>query len=468
MTGSAFRNPLEHIPYPSGSRGRKKIAVVGTGISGLSAAWLLNQRHDVTVYEQNNYVGGHSNTTEVEIDGQTIPVDTGFIVYNPANYPNLDALFEHLGVATKSADMSFSASLNNGSLEYSGTNLRGLLAQPRNLLRPRFLRMIRDLRRFYRQAPQLIWDRSLEGVALGNFLRAHQYSNAFVYDHLMPMGAAIWSSSVKQMLAFPTLAFLRFFDNHGLVQLKNRPEWRTVCGGSREYVKYLAAPFASRIQTDQAVVRVERDRNTQTIFTTDGSRENFDHVVLACHADQALQLLADPTVEEQSTLGKIRYQGNTAVLHTDTGLMPTRRRVWASWNYLGVGEGPGDQILCVTYLMNRLQSLPTSTPVMVTLNPCRDIAPDRIIRSYNYDHPLFDNAAIHSQRDLWDLQGWQNTWFCGAYFGFGFHEDGIQAGLAIAEKLGGLKRPWAVAEPSTRIGLCPEGRPLRGFGTTPA
>ena len=468
MTGPKFRKSLEDMPNSSVPEGRQKIAVVGTGISGLSAAWLLDQRHDVTVYEQNGYVGGHSNTTDVEIDGQTIPVDTGFIVYNPVNYPNLTALFEHLGVPTNPSDMSFSASLNNGSLEYSGTNLLGLLAQPRNLVRPRFLRMIRDLRRFYRQAPQLIWDRSLERVALGNFLRVNRYSNAFIYDHLMPMGAAIWSSSVKQMLAFPTLTFLKFFDNHGLVQLNNRPEWRSVCGGSREYVRRLTAPFAGRIHRNQPVVRVERDRNIQTIVTADGSRENYDHIVLACHADQALQLLANPTAEEQATLSKIRYQANTAVLHTDTNLMPTRRRAWASWNYLGNGEGPEDQVLCVTYLMNRLQKLSTNTPVMVTLNPCRDVDADKIICSYEYEHPLFDAAAIHSQRHLWDLQGRQNTWFCGAYFGSGFHEDGIQAGLAVAEKLGGLKRPWFVVEPSTRVGLCANGQPLGDLGAVPA
>ena len=447
---------------------QKSVAVIGTGISGLSAAWHLSQNHQVTVFEQNPYVGGHSNTADVEIDGQSIPVDTGFIVYNPVNYPNLVALFHHLGVPTMPSDMSFSASLNDGSLEYSGSNMQGLLAQPKNLVRPRFLRMMRDILRFYRQAPQLVWDRSLERVALGSFLRTHRYSNAFIYDHLMPMGAAIWSSSVSQMLAFPTLAFLRFFDNHGLVQLSNRPEWRTVCGGSREYVRRLTANFSDRIRTGTPVIRVERDGNVPVVITADGHREQFDDVVLACHADQALQMLANPTAEEQATLSNIRYQSNTAVLHTDTALLPKRRRAWASWNYLGTGEGRADQLLCVTYLMNRLQSLPTETPVMVTLNPCKAIKPNRIIQTYDYEHPLFDAKAIRSQRKLWDLQGHQNTWFCGAYFGSGFHEDGIQAGLAVAEKLGGAKRPWTVAEPSARVGLCPDGQPLGELGAVPA
>jgi len=306
----------------------------------------------------------------------------------------------------------------------------------------------------------------LEYISLGDFLHANRYSNAFIYDHLMPMGAAIWSSSVKQMLGFPALAFLRFFNNHGLVQFKNRPEWRTVCGGSREYVRLLTAPFASHIRKNQRIVRVERDRNTQTIFAADGSRENYDDIVLACHADQALRLLAKPTAKEQSTLSKISYQKNIAVLHTDTGLMPIRQRAWASWNYLGTGERPTDQILCVTYLMNRLQSLPISTPVMVTLNPCRDIAPDRIISAEEYEHPLFDARAIRSQRLLWNLQGQQNTWFCGAYFGSGFHEDGIQAGLSVAEQLGGLKRPWRMVEPSTRIDLRASTQPLEDLETT--
>jgi len=441
---------------PDGSR----IAVVGTGIAGLSAAWLLNQRHDVTVYEQNDHIGGHSNTAEVLVGNQSIPVDTGFIVYNPVNYPNLVAMFDHLDVPTATSEMSFSASLNNGALEYSGTNLAGLLAQPLNIVRPRFLRMVRDLLRFYKQAPLIINDGSLASVPLGAFLRANNYSDAFIYDHLMPMGAAIWSSSVQQMLEFPTQAFMRFFDNHGLVQLKDRPEWRTVDGGSREYVRRLSAGFRDRIRAGTPVVEIRRNGNTHTLITHNGQRETYDHVVLACHADQALQMLGRPTVAEQEVLGAIRYQPNTAVLHTDTKLLPKRKRAWASWNYLGTGTSASEQQLCVTYLMNKLQKLPTRTPIMVTLNPCRDIDPDKIIRSYDYDHPLFDTAAIESQPRLWELQGQQNTWFCGAYFGSGFHEDGIQAGLAVAEKLGGIRRPWVVANPSTRVGLCAEGSPL--------
>ena len=443
---------------------RQKIAIVGTGISGLSAAWLLNQHHDVTVYEQNDYVGGHSHTVQFQINGQDLAVDTGFIVYNPTNYPNLVALFDLLGVPTKASDMSFSASLNDGSLEYSGTNLRGIFAQPLNIFRPRFIRMMRDIFRFYTQTPNLIGDMSLRDVSLRDFLHKHNYTDAFIYSHLMPMGAAIWSSSVKQMLDFPALAFLRFFENHGLAQFKDRPEWRTVDGGSREYVKRLKASFAERIRIGQPVSKVERSETAQTVICADGSREEFDQVVLACHADQALQLLANPTAKEQETLASIRYQANTAVLHTDTSLLPKRKGAWASWNYLGIGKDDHDQLLCVTYLMNRLQGLPTETSVMVTLNPCKEIDPDKIIQSYDYEHPLFNIAAIQSQPKLWGLQGKQNTWFCGAYFGSGFHEDGVQAGLAVAEKLGGFKRPWALENPSTRVGLCEQGLPLPNLG----
>lgn len=446
---------------------RKNIAVVGTGIAGLSAAWLLNKHHSVTVFEQNHYIGGHSNTVDIELDGRSIPVDTGFIVYNPVNYPNLVALFDHLSVPNERSDMSFSASLEDGGFEYAGTDLLGLLAQPRNLLRPRFYSMMRDLLRFYKEAPGLATDQTLRDMPLSEFLASRNYGKPFIFDHLMPMGAAIWSSSVNQMLEFPTLAFLRFFNNHGLVQLTDRPQWRTVTGGSREYVSRLTASFADRITVGDPVVRVERaavqGRQQVTIRTASGQQQTFDDVVLACHSDEALALLAEPSGQEQDVLGGIRYQANQAILHTDTELLPKSRRAWASWNYLGSGADPYDQQLCVTYWMNLLQSLPTETPVLVTLNPCKEIDPSKIIRTFDYDHPWFDGIAIRNQPRLWGLQGKQNTWFCGAYFGSGFHEDGIQAGLAVAEKLGGMARPWEVENPSTRVGLCARGELLEEF-----
>lgn len=436
------------------------IAIVGSGIAGLSAAWLLSQRHDVTVYEQNDYVGGHSNTANVSVDGQDVDVDTGFIVYNPSNYPNLVALFEHLDVPTKLSDMSFAASLDDGSLEYSGTDLNGLFAQRRNLARPRFLRMLKDLLRFYRQAPTLTDDEELRDLSLGDFLRRERYGEPFIRDHLMPMGAAIWSSSIEQMLSFPTLAFLRFFRNHGLVQLSDRPEWRTVDGGSKEYVARLTQPLADRIRCNAGVQKILRDPAGVTVVTADGKRRH-DHVVLACHADQALRLLDQPDRAETGALGQIRYQSNHTVLHTDAALMPRRRRAWASWNFMGSAAGRDSEALCVTYWMNLLQTLETHAPIFVTLNPNREIDADKVLRTYDYEHPIFDAAALHAQRELWALQGRRNTWFCGAYFGSGFHEDGIQAGLAVAERLGGQERPWKVADPSARVGLPADWHRLR-------
>lgn len=434
-----------------GVKKRLKIAVVGSGIAGLSAAWLLNKRHDVTVYEQNDYVGGHSNTAQISVGEREVSVDTGFIVYNPVNYPNLVALFDHLGVPNNESNMSFSASLHGGALEYSGTNLNGLLAQRRNAARPRFLRMMRDLLRFYREAPDLIDDQDLQTISLGEFLKINGYGEPFIHDHLIPMGAAIWSSSAEQMLSFPALSFLRFFHNHGLVQLKDRPQWRTVTGGSREYVSRLTASFERNIKSSSAVTRIVRAGNSCTVHSREHGSETYDHVVMACHADQALNLLENPTPAERLTLGSFRYQPNQAVLHRDARLMPKRRRAWASWNYIGTGKELTDRSLCVTYWMNSLQRLDTDVPIFVTLNPAKNIANDKIFAAYDYTHPVFDAAANQAQRRLWDIQGRQRTWYCGAYFGSGFHEDGIQAGLEVAEMLGGIKRPWIVPNQSGRV-----------------
>jgi uncharacterized protein len=432
---------------------RLKIAVVGTGISGMSAAWLLSQHHDVTVYERAERVGGHSNTVEVGVGHDRIPVDTGFIVYNPHNYPNLTALFNHLGVATKPSDMSFAVSLNAGALEYAGTDLAGLFAQRRNLVRPRFWSMLRDLLRFYRDAPAAAAKAGPE-VSMGDFLTRGNYGMAFCNYHLLPMAAAIWSTPPNKILDYPAASFIRFHSNHGLLQLRDRPEWRTVEGGSRAYVQKLTAAYADRVRLNRGVVAVTRNADSVLVRDTAGRTQRFDHVVIASHADQALTMLTDPTTQERDLLGAFGYSHNLAVLHRDPGLMPKRRKAWASWNF--IGDGDANKTVCVTYWMNKLQSL-SGPDLFVTLNPPRPPHAGALLHSELYEHPMFDARAMRAQPHLWSLQGRHRTWFCGSYFGAGFHEDGLQAGLAVGEALGGVRRPWTVKDESGRIHLPASG-----------
>lgn len=429
---------------------RKKIAVVGTGISGMSAAWLLCQRHDVTVYERAGRVGGHSNTVTVPGANGDIPVDTGFIVYNETTYPNLTTLFRHFEVPTQPSDMSFAVSLGDGDLEYSGTGLAGLLAQKRNLVRPRFWSMLNDIRRFYRDAPRDLDALAEAGTTLGDYLDAGHYGAPFRHDHLLPMAGAIWSSPSDAMLAYPAASFIRFFVNHGLLNLRDRPQWRTVTGGSRAYIARLTQAYRDRIRLAAGVESIHRGEGVVRIRDRGGHVETFDDVVIAAHADEALAMLDRPSAAERDLLGAFRYSRNAAVLHADAGFMPRRRVAWSSWNHTGDNRsGPPT----VTYWMNALQGIDKDTPLFVTLNPGR--APRDVLHRETYDHPLLDTAAIAAQQRLWSLQGQRNTWFCGAYFGAGFHEDGLQAGLAVAEALGGVRRPWSVAEESGRIVLEP-------------
>lgn len=428
---------------------RKNIAVIGSGISGLSAAWLLGRRHRVTVYEQNDRIGGHSNTVTVKTPGTSTAVDTGFIVYNEATYPNLVAMFDHLGVETQPTDMSFAASLQNG-LEYSGNNLAGLFAQKRNLFRPRFWSMLNDLRRFYRDATRDA-PRIDDALTMRDYLDAGRFGSAFREDHLLPMAAAIWSAPCSAILDYPAASFIRFHENHGLLRLRDRPVWRTVVGGSRAYVEKLSSSFADGIRTGTAAVSVERTVGSVIVRDNNGHAETFDDVVIAAHADQALAMLKDPDAEERDLLGVFRYSKNSAFLHSDAALMPRRRAAWASWNYIEQ-EGSGDLATpAVTYWMNLLQQIPGERQYFVTLNPSRE--PSSAWHREVYEHPLFDFAAISAQRHLHRLQGRNRTWFCGSYFGAGFHEDGLQAGLAVAEALGGVRRPWTVAAESGRIHL---------------
>lgn len=446
---------MTHMPF---STEPQKIAVIGTGIAGMSAAWLLNGRHQVTVYERQTWVGGHSNTVDAPTAQGATPVDTGFIVYNEHNYPNLTALFNYLGVPTKPSEMSFAASLNNGELEYSGTGLNGLLGQRGNLFKPRFWRMVSDLVRFYDQAPKFLLEDQREEISLNAYLLRNGYSDAFIHDHLLPMGAAIWSTTASEMRAFPASVFIRFFENHGLLRLQNRPQWRTVEGGSREYVNRLTENFRGRIRFG-GVRSVRRMGAGVAVENHAGKIKVFDHVVIATHADEALKLLVDADSLETSLLGAWRYTANRAVLHRDPALMPKRRRVWSSWNFLAGDSAGAGRDLCVTYWMNRLQSLDPADPLFVTLNPIREPARESIIGEFSYDHPFFDCAALATQDELWSLQGRRRTWFCGSYFGNGFHEDALQSGLAVAEQLGGLRRPWSVENENGRINILPR-RPV--------
>ena len=434
---------------------RFKIAVIGTGISGMSAAWLLSQHHDVTVYERNERIGGHSHTVDAPDGKGTIPVDTGFIVYNEKTYPNLTALLAHLGVATEPSNMSFAVSLGGGELEYAGTRLGGLFAQKRNLLRPRFWSMLTDIHRFYREAPSDVTLLDELHTTLGDYLDTRSYSQAFRDDHLLPMAGAIWSAPPDAMLAYPAASFIRFHDNHGLLQVSNRPQWRTVTGGSRSYVERLTASYFDRIELGVGAKRVCRLGDRAAVTDAGGVTEWFDHVVIAAHADEALAMLEDPSPSEQALLGAFRYSKNVAILHGDAALMPKRRAVWSSWNYIGPASPDRATGCTVTYWMNRLQNIVSEAPLFVTLNPQREPAENKIYAVESYQHPLFDSAAIVAQRRLWSLQGERNTWYCGAYFGSGFHEDGLQAGLAVAEALGGVRRPWNVANESDRIAVGP-------------
>ena len=436
---------------------RLKIAVIGTGISGMAAAWLIAKRHDVTVYERADRIGGHSNTVDAHTPQGVVPVDTGFIVYNEQTYPNLTAMFAHLDVPTIASDMSFAVSLDDGALEYAGGDrIAPLFAQKRNLLRPRFWSMLRDLYRFYRDAPGDI-ARLGPQATLGDYLKVGGYGVAFRDDHLLPMAAAIWSAPAKAMLDYPAAAFIRFNDNHGLLKLTNRPVWRTVRGGSRAYVNKLTASYAGHIRLNENIVSIRRNPDGVEIDTATGDTQRYDHVVMATHADQALSLLDNASRDERAVLTKFRYSRNLAVLHCDEGLMPRRRAVWSSWNYIGARDG-ADAGVTVSYWMNRLQNLSTEKPLIVTLNPQRPPHAGTIYHSEVYEHPMLDTAALAAQGRLWSLQGVNRTWFCGAYFGAGFHEDGLQAGLAVAEQLGNVRRPWTVANESGRICL-DTGRP---------
>ena len=415
-----------------------KIAVVGSGVSGLGAAWALARTHDVTVYEAGATIGGHANTTEIQDRGRTVPVDTGFIVYNERNYPDLVQLFEFLQVPTDASDMSFSVSVDRGAFEYRA-RLAGLAAQPSNLLRPRYLRMIREVVRFTREAKAL--GVSGSDLSTAAFLERGGYSEAFRDDFLLPMVACIWSSRLEEMLSYPAATMAGFLDNHGLLDLGDRPQWRTVAGGSREYVRRLASSLPDA-RTQTPVLAIDRGRDDVLVRTADGVAARYDHVVLATHADTSLRILGDDaSALERRVLGSFRYQENLAVLHRDPSYMPVRRRAWSSWNYLANGRGlaDADRSISLTYWMNLLQNLHTERPVFVTLNPAGE--PRDVEGSFIYHHPQYDRDAVDAQGLIPSIQGTQRTWFAGSYCGYGFHEDGLRSGLQVAADLG-APAPW--------------------------
>lgn len=432
-----------------GSQGQN-IAIVGSGIAGLSAAWMIDRGHRVTVFEQESHIGGHSNTVDVAIDGRPRPiaVDTGFIVYNQRNYPNLTALFDHLAVATCPSNMSFAVSLDGGAFEYSGSGLRGLFTQPSNAVKPVFWRMVRDLLRFYREGPAILDDPTAAALTLGDYLGRNGYSRAFIDRHLLPLAAAVWSTPTEVMRQHPAQAFIRFNVNHGLMQLRDRPRWRTVVGGSRRYVARLTETFRHRIHVNAGVARIERHADGVEIVDRRGNRGRFDQVVIAAHADQALAMLAEPTADERALLGAFRYSANRTLLHRDASLMPRRRRAWSSWNYMGETRAGDDPRVYVSYWMNALQGLDPAVPLFVTLNPIREPAARSVLGEFQYTHPIYDVAAIAAQARLPTLQGHNRTWYCGSYFGAGFHEDALKAGIAVGEAISGQPVPWRAATPA--------------------
>ena len=437
-----------------------KIAVIGGGVAGLGAAWSLARRHRVTLYESADRLGGHANTVDVTVAGQEVAVDTGFIVYNEANYPQLTRLFAELGVATEPSVMSFSVSIDDGRLEYAG-NAAGLLAQPGNLLRRDYWRMLTDLLRFNREAPALLAaPAGSRQPTLGAFLRENRYSTAFAELYLLPMAAAIWSSTLDDIADYPVRSLVQFFANHGLLQLTGRPLWRTVGGGSRAYVRRLARSIAGEIRLGRPIVAVERGSADIRVRDAAGDCMDYDQVVFASHADQTLQLLGGGASDaERRVLGAFRYQSNRAVLHRDPRMMPRRGRAWASWNYAAAAGTPTASRLSVTYWMNRLQNLATPEPLFVSLNPMVEPAADRTYGTFLYDHPQYDAAALTAQRKLPALQGLGRSWFCGSYCGYGFHEDALQSGLAVATALGAAP-PWLSTERAGTIAGVGSGWPL--------
>lgn len=413
-----------------------KVAIIGSGIGGLAAAHALQGQCEISLFEAGDHFGGHTHTVDVTLDGVTWGVDTGFLVYNERTYPQLIKLFDELGVTTAPSDMSFSVKMDDPALEWCGSNLNTVFAQRGNLLNWRFHRMLRELLRFNRTATSLAGaEVNQSGLTVAEFLQQEQFSQEFIDWYFLPMIGCIWSCPTSQMLQFPLTTLLRFCHNHGLLQVNGRPQWRTVVGGARNYVERITSRIADK-RLCTPVRRIERVAGEVRV-TTDAGVEYFDHVVVATHSDQALALLGDPSARERELLGAIGYHDNRALLHTDASLLPQRRLAWAAWNYEHGGSREARRV-CLHYLLNRLQPLPFEQAVIVSLNPVREPAPETVIREIHYAHPVFDRAAIAAQHQISEIQGLRNTWYCGAWCGYGFHEDGLKAGQRVAAQL----RQW--------------------------
>jgi uncharacterized protein len=424
-----------------------RVAVIGTGIAGNAAAWTLSKRYPVTVYDREFRPGGHSHTVSIDYQGVTIAVDIGFIVYNQLNYPDLTALFDHLGVETIESCMSFSVTADAGAFEWKGggntwlETAQGLFAQPRNLMSPSYLWMLRDILTFNHESVEDYKAGRLAGLSLGDYFRRRHFAPRLLTDYLAPMGAAIWSAPSTEMLNFPAENFVAFFDNHRLLQY-DRPVWRTVKGGSRRYVEKLTAAFRDRMRLGCAVTSIERTAHGVVVHDNRGRSDTFDHVIIASHSDQALAMLGDADADERAVLGAIGYAPNTVYLHRDVRLMPKRRRAWASWNFLRwQRQDTMANDVAVTYWMNKLQGIDEERPLFVSLNPPFAPAPELTFGKYICEHPQYTAAAFAAQKRLGNIQGRRHTWFCGAWTGYGFHEDGVRSGLEVAEALG-ANAPW--------------------------
>ena len=414
-----------------------KIAVIGSGISGLSASWLISKYHRVNLFEKKSYFGGHSNTQIVQENNKEIAVDSGFIVFNEHNYPNLCKLFKSLNVKISESDMSFSVSRNNGELEYSGSGFSGIFAQKRNLLNKDFLFMVYEILKFYKFHSQNYSNYKSE--TLSQFLTSNKYSDYFKQNHIYPMAASIWSSQLSDIANYPFDKFVKFFNNHNLFNLFFRPKWKTVLGGSKEYVKKILNSKKIMPKKNICVEVLNRNKNQVTLLV-DGKKKFFDKLVIATHTDQAIKLLKDLTKDEKRILSSIKYSSNKVYFHTDEKLMPKNKKVWSSWNFLG--NDSKKETLSVSYWMNNLQRLYTEQNYFVTLNPFKKPVYSKIIKIIDYSHPTFTFDTFEAQEDLKKIQGKNSTWFCGAYTGYGFHEDGIKSGLGVAEQILGKKRPW--------------------------